>query len=212
LSCRGRGVNRRLVKTLRESYSQRRMLSPVLRGQAKDWTIGILSIVAIFFGIMWLGDSFRAHTLLYTIIWIATPICCSLLKKDRVSGYFTLEGLKSARAMIVTASAIIAFLFFACRDDVRAQFGMKYVSGFRYWAGDMDTDENGSEYYTGDRWSAKTKSGTFAVWILEGTVLISIFAIPTITWKVGATAINRRREQCTQNEFGEYIETHKSRY
>ncbi len=147
------------------------------------WVVGVLVVVGFFYGFMLLGEAFQTYRV-HLAVWVAVPILACLLLRQNVSACFTLFGLRRVLAILGTIAVALSFLMFASFDDLRKRFGRHCVEGYRFWPAQTEDDVN--------VWTAKTRSGRWAVGFFEFLIFAGIFASPAITLKATRRAIHKK--------------------
>jgi len=175
----------------------------------KEWAIGIVAFVALMFGAAWFGEAFRANMLLFALLWLATPIIACFLRRRSLSACFTLAGLRRLRGVLMAVVVAISFAMFAHRDQVRNRTGKRFVEGYKHWRAEPEIDDYGREYYPGDHWSAKNRTGRWGLELFELALLGAVFGLPALTWKASNSAISKREADCEVTMDGKRIETYK---
>ena len=161
----------------------------------KQWLIGIAVLVAFLFGVMWFGEAFRANMLLFALLWVAIPIFACFLGRSSVSGCFTLAGLRRLQGVLMAVAIAISFAMFAHHNQIRNRVGTSFVEGYKYWRAEPEVDDYGQQYYPGDEWTAKNRSGRWGLELFGLAMLGAVFGLPAITWKATNSAIYRREAE-----------------
>jgi hypothetical protein len=175
--------------------------SPVMKPQIKRWVVGILGVLGFIFGLMWLGDAFRAYTVPFAVIWVAVPTFACLLLRPNLSACFTLSGLRRVQTTLMVTVVAISFFMFDSHD-LRNDFGRHFVQGYHHWRGETD------EGIQTDEWTARNRSGRWAVTLFDYVVFAGVFVLPTITFKATLAAIRKKEAECIYSADGKRIETY----
>ena len=176
----------------------------------RQWAVGIAVLVGFMFSLIWFGEAFRANMLLFALLWVATPIFACFLCRRSISACFTLAGLRRLQGVLMAIAIAISFAMFAHHDKVRNQIGKRFVEGYTYWRAEPEIDDSGREYYPGDDWTAKNRTGRWGLQLFGLAVLGAVFALPALTWRATNSVIYTREAECIFTTDGKRIETYES--
>src|SRR5258706_12464422 len=87
---------------------------------------GVLGVISFVVGIYLLGYIFRAYTLPFAFLWVATPMFAFLLRHRSVSACFTLLGLRRIQVTLMVVVVALSFIMFAHLDHVRNGVGLRF--------------------------------------------------------------------------------------
>src|SRR5438552_10758989 len=175
----------------------------------KQWAIGIAVLVGLGFGLTWFGEAFRADMLLFALLWVATPVFACFLRRRSISACFTLGGLRRLQGVLMAVVIAISFAMFVHRDQVRNRIGKRFVERYAYWRAGLEIDEDGRQFYPGDHWTAKNRTGRRGLRLFGLAMFGAWFGLPTVTWRATNSAIYKREAECELTMDGKRAETHE---
>jgi hypothetical protein len=170
-------------------------------------------LIAFVIGLRLFGDAFRSNALPFALLWIAAPIFAYFLKRQSLSSWFTLTGMRRVQVVLMTVVIAISFTMFFGDYIVRNQIGGRFVEGYRSWTHRPSEEE--LEYdpyapfptYAGDDWMVeKNPAGEWGLQAFQLLLMVLAFALPVITWKASEAAVERME----QAEWNRKLAEHKA--
>ena len=159
-------------------------ISRLVRG-----TVIILLALAAFVAF---ARGFRAATWVFLILWVLVPCAAWVAGATKDSPISTEQGLRFARASLLTVAIAISFFVWADYERLRDAFGKAFVRGYFVVTYTVEEDDGGL-----GRKSLVNASNSYAEYALrmsEYAAYILYFGFPYMTWR-GITRELERRER-----------------
>ncbi len=146
-----------------------------------DIIVGILLLFGFFILVGFVGELYRANSLIFYILWLTIPIGITIFQNSKKSHHISKRTSKWIRTIAIVLTVGISFCIFAHYNHIENNIGYQNIKGYHseYYP---DVDDYGRpivgvNIYT-NHWL-----GRFVLWVFAWGFFTLCFAIPIITWK-----------------------------
>ncbi len=152
-----------------------------------DWIKTGISIVGFIILLMVLGSAFRSYTLFFVIVWFFLPLVGFIGRHQAFLSLFSRKGITLFRGFLTTVAVLIAFVLFANYENLRDQFGERYIQGYQvtYYT---DSDDYGRPTRESDIHAHNFSAQVF-LWLAQWVLIAFCIGVPILTWKVSSIAV-----------------------